>query len=415
MSTLTASRERATLTILALVQFAHVMDFMVMMPLGPQLMRAFAIGPEAFSSLVASYGLSAGVFGIGATFVLDRFDRKWSLLVLFAGFALATLMCASAQSYHVLLLARILAGAFGGVTGSVVTAVVGDVVPRERRGAGMAFVMSAFSLAQIVGVPVGLWLAARSDWHAPFLGLAGVSILVGVAALYILPRVDAHLKDPNPLPAVGRFVAIVTEVNHLRSFALVVTLTMSGMIVVPFLATALVRNGGVAEESLSLVYLCAGIATLVCNNVIGHFGDRVGHVRMFDLNAVFAIIPVILVTNIGEWTLPLILTVTTLFIISMGARWTPSMALVTMSVENRLRGGFMSLNTALQSVAGAVASWLAGVIVVEGADGSILRFAWVGVASLACLGVATIIVRRIKIVDASATPRPPAPESGVAD
>ncbi len=415
MATLTASRERATLSILALVQFAHVMDFMVMMPLGPQLMRDFAIGPDAFASLVASYGLSAGVFGLAATFFLDRFDRKRALLALFAGFTGTTLLCAFARGYEVLLLARILAGAFGGVAGSVVTAVVGDIVPRERRGAGMAFVMSAFSLAQIGGVPIGLWLAAKSDWHAPFLALGGVAVVVGIAALFILPRVDAHLKDPRPLPAVKRFVAIVSEANHLRAFGLVVMLTMSGMVIVPFLATALVRNAGVPEESLSLVYLCAGLATLVCNNVLGRLGDRFGHVRLFDCNAVFAIVPVILVTSIGPWPLPVILTITTLFIISMGARWTPGMALVTMSVENRLRGGFMSLNTALQSAAGAVASWLSGYIVVEAADGSIQRFGWAGAASLVFLLCAALLIRRIRVVDASATPRPPAPESGVAD
>jgi multidrug resistance protein len=415
MIPLTPARERSTLLVLAAVQFTHVMDFMIMMPLGPQLMRAFGIGPEPFAQLVASYGFSAGVCGLLATFVLDRFDRKPSLLVLFAGFAGATLMCALARDYHMLLFARLLAGAFGGVAGSVVTAMVGDVVPPERRGAGMAFVMSGFSLAQIFGVPAGLWLAAHADWHQPFLVLSGVALVVNLAGVFILPRVDAHLVHRGAQSDWARVREIVTNGNHLRAFGLVVMLTLSGMIMIPFLATAVVRNGGVSEKALVLVYVCGGVATLVSNNLLGRLGDRFGHVPVFNAMLVFAIVPVLLVTNLGPWPLSVILLVTTLFIVSMGGRWTPAMALVTMSVESRLRGGFMSLNSAIQAAFGAVASTLSGLIVVEAVDGRIERYAWAGLASLACLAIAALLIGRIRVVDTHATRRPPEPESGALD
>lgn len=415
MDVLTPARLRATLLLLAAVQFTHVMDFMIMMPLGPQLMEAFAIGPDRFSRLVASYGFSAGVFGLLATFVLDRFDRKRALLGLFLGFAVATGACGLAHSYEMLLLARVFAGAFGGVAGSVVTAMVGDVVPAARRGAGMAFVMSGFALAQILGVPAGLWLAARADRHLPFLVLAGVALVVALAGWLVLPRVDAHLVHRSAASNWQRVREIATHPNHLRAFGLVVMLTMSGMIMVPFLATAVVRNGGGSEEVLVLVYVLGGVATLASNNVLGRLGDRFGHVRVFDAMAVYAIVPVILVTHLAPWPLPVVLLVTTAFVISMGGRWTPAMALVTMSVEARLRGGFMALNSAIQAACGAVASTLAGLIVAEGAGGRLERYDWVGWASLGFLGVATLLIRRIRVVDTEATPRPPEPESGGLD
>lgn len=417
MAPLTAARLRLTLLILATVQFTHVMDFMIMMPLGPQLMRALDIGPDRFSHLVAAYGFSAGVCGLLASLVLDRFDRKKALLLLFAGFAVATAACGLATNYAWLLGARVLAGAFGGVAGSVVTAMVGDVVPPERRGAGMAFVMSGFSLAQILGVPAGLWLAAHADWHMPFLVLAGLAALVNLVALRALPRADAHLAHRGAQSDWRRVLETAMNPNHQRAFAVVMLLTMSGMIIVPFLATVVVRNGGVSEQALVLVYMLGGGATLVSNNVLGRLGDRFGHVRVFDGVAVYAVIPVLLVAHLGHWSLPVILIVTTAFIISLGGRWTPAMTLVTLSVENRLRGGFMSLSSASQAAFGAIASTLSGWIVREGAGGRIEHYNWVGYASLVFIGLAALVIRHIRIVQpaAPAAIRPPEPESGALD
>src|SRR5690606_3105674 len=149
---------------LAAVQFTHIMDFMIMMPLGAQLMRYFTITPGEFSWLVASYGLAAAVSGCLGGFVLDRFDGKQALLTLYTGFGVATLACALAPTFWALLVARLAAGACGGVAGSLITAMVGDVIPPERRGAAMGTVMAAFPLASVLGVPAGLLLANWFEW-----------------------------------------------------------------------------------------------------------------------------------------------------------------------------------------------------------------------------------------------------------
>ena len=161
-------RELALLLVLAGIQFTHIMDYMVMMPLGPQFMRLFDISPQQFALLVSIYTFSAGICGFIAAFVIDKFDRKTALMFLYGGFALATLLCALAPGYEWLLAARAVAGAFGGVMGAVVYAIIGDAIPESRRGAATGTVMSAFSLAAVAGVPTGLFLATLSDWRAQF-------------------------------------------------------------------------------------------------------------------------------------------------------------------------------------------------------------------------------------------------------
>src|SRR5262249_39096820 len=149
--------------------------------------KVFKISTFQFGMILASYAVSAGIAGLLGCFVLDRFDRKKALLWLYAGFAIGTLFCALATTYPELVAARFVAGAFGGVVGAVILAIVGDVVPMERRGAAMGLVMSSFSVASIVGVPLGINLAALLNWHVPFYAIAILSAVITALAAAVTP------------------------------------------------------------------------------------------------------------------------------------------------------------------------------------------------------------------------------------
>ena len=87
-------QEKALLWTLAAINFIHIVDFMMLMPLGPQLMRLFEISPSEFGFLVSSYTFSAGASSFFGAFFLDRFDRKRILIWVFVGFTVGTLGCA---------------------------------------------------------------------------------------------------------------------------------------------------------------------------------------------------------------------------------------------------------------------------------------------------------------------------------
>src|ERR1700741_4673051 len=217
--------EWALLAVLAAVQFCHIMDFVIVMPLGPQLMRTFGITPEQFGLIVSAYTFSAAVSGLLAAFVMDRYDRKAGLLVVLAGFGVGTVACALAPSYGFLVLARVMAGAFGGVLGGVVFAIVGDQVPPARRGFAMGGVTSGFSAASVLGLPVGLFLAAHHGWHAPFFLLAGITAAVALLAAAALPPMREHLVESQgrPRPLAGG-LEVLREPAHLPAYALMVGL-----------------------------------------------------------------------------------------------------------------------------------------------------------------------------------------------
>jgi predicted MFS family arabinose efflux permease len=228
--------ERMLLLVLAAIQFTAIVDFLIILPLGPQYMRVFGITPGQFGVIVSAYAISAGISGIATGVVLDKFDRKRALLALYLGFAVGTLFCALAPTYHLLVAARVIAGAFGGVAGALILAIIGDVVPEERRGSAMGLVMSSFSVASICGVPLGLLLATSLDWHLPFLVLAGLSVLILIASAYVLPPLRAHLQHARNQHPVARMLAVLGRPDHQMAFLFMAVLSFTGFIVFPNIA-----------------------------------------------------------------------------------------------------------------------------------------------------------------------------------
>jgi predicted MFS family arabinose efflux permease len=390
------SHERLLLFVLAAIQFTTVLDFLIILPLGPQYLRVFHITPGQFSIIVSAYAIAAGISGVLAGLCLDRFDRKRALLVLYFGFTIGTLCCALANSYYVLVAARAVAGAFGGVAGALILAIIGDVIPENRRGAAMGLVMSSFSVASICGVPLGLLLATHLNWHVPFFALAGLSALVLVAAARVLPSLRghlAHLADHHP---AIELVAILRRPSHQLAFLFMAVLTFTGFNIFPHLANYMVANVGLSEEQLPLIYLTGGLCTLFSMNWIGRWADRSGKLKVFTIMSLSSLVPIFLLTNLPRSPLPVALATSTLLMICMSGRMVPAMAMMTAAVEPRHRGAFMSINSSVQQFACGVASLVSGSIIGLAADGRMTRFRIVGGLSLACALLCIYLARFVK-------------------
>jgi len=400
-----ATSERGILFTLAAVQFTHIMDFMIMMPLGAGLMRVFNITPTQFSYLVAAYGLAAAITGFAGGFFIDRLDRKHALLWLYAGFGVATLACAFAPTFHLLLAARIAAGACGGVAGAIVLAIVADVIPPDRRGRGMAVVMTAFPLASVLGVPTGLVLVDLFEWHAPFLMLAGLSVPIWCVASRFLPALP-----PSPIKAhPGRQMwEILTHGVHLRGFLLTASLVFAGGLVIPFMAPSLVANTGLKESQLKFVYLCGGAATFFTTTLFGRLSDRHDKLNVLAGITVLAIATVLVLTRLGPSPVVLTLVVATVFFVTMSGRFTPTMAMISNAVEPRYRGGFMSVNSAVQQAASGVANLAAGALITREASGRLAGYPRVGWFAVFAFALTVVLAWRLR----SAAPHAAKPGHG---
>ncbi|HYW57346.1 MAG TPA: MFS transporter [Polaromonas sp.] len=370
---LTPKRELWLLLTLAGIQFTHIVDFMVMMPLGPQFTQLFNISDAKFGLLVSAYTFAAGASGLLASLYVDRFGRKKLLLTLYVLFALATLACALAPTYDTLMLARIAAGTFGGVMAAMTQTIVADVIPFERRGRAMAVVMSSFSVASVAGVPIGLFLAARLGWHAPFYAIAATSGLLALGAWLTLPPLTEHLKHERK-SAIGSIAQVLRDKNHLKAFAFSALLMFGGFALIPYITIFVTTNGGFSATQVPYLYLCGGAATLVTARYIGRFTDSVGKAKMFSIMAVFAIVPMLLLTQSAGFGMWGILLVSTTLFIGLNGRMVPGMALVSSAADPKLRGTFMALNSSVQSAAMGAAAFVGGLIISRDAQGMVQNF-----------------------------------------
>lgn len=394
------TKEKLILFVLAAVQFTHIVDFMIMMPLGPQLMRIFKINPQQFSLIVASYTFSAGIFGFLGAFVIDRFDRKTAFTFAYIGFTLGTLACGLAPTFHFLMAARILAGAFGGVLGALVLSIISDIVPLERRASAMGIVMTAFSAASVLGVPIGLALANKFTWNAPFLFLAGITTLITIVIIKVIPSLTGHLQSkatrPKPIEVITN---VTTDKNALRALLMMSLLIFGQFSIIPFLSPYMVYNVGFQESQLPFIYFCGGIGTIFTLPLIGRLADKHGRLKIFTYAIFLSAVPVITITNLGQLPVYAALIITTIFMIFVGGRMVPATTMVTSTVNPKNRGSFMSFNSSIQQLSSGIASFSAGLIIVKNTDGSLSHYNWIGYFAVAASLLSLYVAQKLRSAD----------------
>ena len=394
---LTPQRERYLLLTLAGIQFSHVLDFMIMMPLGPILIAAFGISTHEFGLLVASYSFSAALSGLLAATFVDRFERKRLLLAMFVLFGLATLACGLAPGYATLLVARSLAGAFGGVLGALVQTIVGDVIPFARRARASGVVSAAFSLSSVAGVPLSLWLAEYFQWRAPFVFIAVLVALFILIGARTLPELRRHISAEKHKHPFAAMFAVLSDPNHLRALLFSALLIFSGFTVIPYITIYAVGNVGIAQQDIPYIYLFGGAATLITARRIGRLADLRGKAGIYRLVATAALLPLLVVTHIGAAPLWLWLICTTAFFVLVSGRMVPAMAIIASAAQPKLRGTFMSLNATTQSLAMGLAATLSGFIITQDASGGIADYDMVGYVAMAANALAIWFVARIRM------------------
>ncbi|MDD5295415.1 MAG: MFS transporter [Rhodocyclaceae bacterium] len=403
-SSLSPRAERLFLLTLAGIQFSHILDFMIVMPLGPVLMRAFGIGTHEFGLLVASYSFSAAISGVLAATFVDLFERKRLLLFSFSLFALSTLACGLAPGYATLMVARGLAGVFGGVMGALVQTMIGDVIPYARRARASGLVSTAFSMSTVAGVPLSLWLANRFSWRAPFFLIATLSLMFILVGIRILPELRHHLSAEKRSHLLSATFAVLGDMNHLRALLYSALIIFSGFTVIPYITVYAVNNVAISPHDIPFVYLAGGAATLITARFIGHWADKRGKVEVYRLVALAAMVPLAVVTHIGVVPLWSWLLCTTSFFVLVSGRMIPAMAIISSAAQPKLRGTFMSLNGTVQSLAMGLATTLAGFIIsLDGAE-KIAGYATVGYVAMAANLLAIGFASRIALHDLHSRP-----------
>jgi predicted MFS family arabinose efflux permease len=366
------------IAILALLQFTIVLDFIVISPLGAQLLKDMNLSTSDFGLVVSVYAFSAGISGLIAAGFADKIDRKKLLLFFYTGFILGTLLCGIADSYRFLLIARIVTGLFGGVIGSVSFAIITDLFRMELRGRVMGFVQMAFSTSQVLGIPVGLYLANKLGWHSPFIMISCASVVAGIIILLKMKPINAHLGIQSDRNAFRHLFKTVFQIRYFGAFSVNILLVTGGYMLMPFGSAFGVNNLGISMQHLPILYMVTGLFSMMGGPIIGKLSDTIGKFKIFLVGSIITIVSLLIYCNLGVTPLWIVIAINIILTIGVLARMISSSALMTAIPEKSDRGAFMSVNASVQQVSGGIAAVIAGSIVVQSGTGKLLHYDTLG-------------------------------------
>jgi MFS transporter, DHA1 family, inner membrane transport protein len=389
------SKERSILLLLAALNFTHILDFMILMPLGNYLMPYFNISPQKFAFLVSTYTISAAVSGFAAAFYVDGFDRKKILISAYIGFLIGTLACGLAPTFILLVIARIVTGLFGGLIGAQVLSIVADTFPYERRGQAMGAIMSAFAVASTFGVPFALYLANLSSWHAPFLLVGGLGFVLVPFLMRFIPSMTEHLKNHKPEYKIAVLTQVLKDKSQYTALIFSGLIMFGHFLIIPFINPYMEFNMGYSKNHTPMVYLVGGIASFFSANILGRLSDKYGKLTIFSICVMTAVPLVFGITNMPIAPFFLILAMFGGWFSVATGRGVTAQAMVSQVVQTEHRGSFQSFNSSIQQLGSGLASLAAGFIVVKGDKGEIQHYDWVGFLSIGVLLFSLFLGRSI--------------------
>ncbi len=372
---------------------------MLIMPLGDIFIEAFDIEAYQYSRLVSAYAFAAFLSAIVSIFYLDRFDRKKSLLFIYSGFIIGTILCAFANSYELLLTARFLTGMFGGIMGALILAIISDLFQFEERGYAMGVLMSAFSAAAALGIPFGIYLAAKGSWQLPFKVIGYSGIFINLMILIFFPSITSHLKDQSKsIEFKQTLLQIFSDQNQVRALIAGFVLVLGHFLIIPFISPYMIKNVGLEQIEISYQFFFGGLATIITGPFIGKLTDRFGVQKMFLLIVLISIIPTLIITNLGPSTLVTAIAASVFFFVFASGRFIPANAIITAATGTKNRGSFLSMKSSLQQLAIALASLFSGLIVTIEND-SYIRYPIVGVLSVLICISSIYFLRKLNVAD----------------
>jgi predicted MFS family arabinose efflux permease len=373
--------ERRLILAVTLIQFVNMMDFIMVMPLGPDFAKALGIPLHDIGVVGGIYAFAASLAGLSVSFFLDKFSRKRAILFFTIGLSLATLGGAIAWDKNSMLGARVLAGLFGGPLSSLGIALISDFIPPQRRGEAIGKIMGGFSLASVLGIPFGLELARIFSWHAPFIATSIIGLLVGIYAWRAIPY---HPPFPNTvlwhmrLHALGKLLR--TPIVILSYVAVFISIG-AAFLIIPNIASHIQINLGYSREKLGWLYFVGGLITFFTMRGAGWLVDKTSATLVVTLSTIVFTIGVACGFIYFPNPVP-VMVIFVAFMLSMTTRNIAGQSMFSKIPPAEYRGAYNSLQTSIVHMTQALVAWIGSLILVDTGDRllNVPTLAWTAIA-----------------------------------
>ncbi|WP_267740283.1 MFS transporter [Myroides injenensis] len=391
--------DKFVIFLLSITQFTVILDFMVMAPLGDLLLKNLSIDTQDFGVVVSAYAFSAGISGFLTAGFADKFDRKKLLLVFYSGFIIGTLFCGLANSYHALVIARIITGLFGGVIASISMAIVTDLFTLQQRGRVLGFTQMGYGASSVLGIPIGLYIANLWNWEAPFFMIVMLSVLIAIMIVVGLKPINAHLKLQNKTNIFRHLWTTLKNKEYRIGFMATMFLTVGGFMMMPYGTIFAVNNLGVSEEQLPFLFMVSGATSLLIMPFVGKLSDKMSKYKLFTIASIWLMLVSITYTNQSMLPLWGVMIFNVCMMMGITSRMIPSSALSSAVPQIKDRGAYMSINSSIQQISGGIAALIAGSIVYQESKASpLINYNVVGYVVVGFSCVSILLMSRVNIL-----------------
>jgi len=383
---------------LAVINFTHIVDSMLIMPMGDIFIEEFQISAHKYSYLIMAYAFAAFLSSGMGFFFLDSFDRKKALLFTYIGFSVGTFACAFANTYELLVAIRFLTGLFGGFIGALVLSIVSDLYKFKERGAAIGIIFAAFSAASALGIPIGLYLAVVGSWQLPFMIIGVFGLIITALIFFLFPSMTSHFESVDKSRTMMDTIRTLTsDSNQVIALLTGFIIILGHFMIIPFISPYMIKNVGLTQLEISYQFFFGGVATIISGPLVGRFVDKIGVFKVFLTMLILSTIPTMLIVTLPEISLPLAVAVVVLFFITASGRMIPANTLISAAASKDNRGSFMSMKSALQQLAIALASLISGLIIFINPEGKFENYPILGIISIAILSTTIYLIRKLKV------------------
>lgn len=386
--------ERNLILTVALIQFVNILDFMLVMPLGPDFSKALGIPASEIGIIGGSYSFAAACVGLIAALFLDKFPRKATILFCLSGLAIATFLTVIVWDKYSMIAARLFAGAFGGPLTALSNAVIIDYIAEQRRGRAIGKVAGGFAAASIFGVPFGLELASRISWHAPFVVTTILTIIVLGIAYKNLPYDPAKNKSTRFKTSLRQLINMMKSELAILTYFTFALIMIGGFMIIPNISAHIQLNLNYPRESLGMLYLVGGSISFFTMRFAGLIVDKTSStigMLIFSSVLLFAIYFGFYNFNLG---VPVII-IFVLFMVASTGRMICVQTVSSKVPSPSERAAFMSVQTTVMNLSSASGAMISSMILIEKPT-RLLGIEKVAIASMIMLLIVPIMINLIE-------------------
>ncbi|OOE85819.1 hypothetical protein BZG73_06855 [Salinivibrio siamensis] len=357
---------KPVLRLALLINMLSVGTLMMVMPLGPDLVRDIGLKGEHIGYISGGATFGSAIIGFFLAPVLDRYDRRVALTLFLLLRSVLIALCGLATEPKQLLLIFIAAGCFSGPLSGLIMASVLDVTNVAERGRAMAFVASGFSLAAIIIVPASLMLAQWMGWQVTFFFFGGMGVILAVAVRIYMPSLVPQASAmTSPTMRSAGLSKMIGSTPFVLAMAMMGLTLFGHFLLVPNLSAYFQFNLDFPRNEISYLYLLGGVMSILAMRYSGRMMDKgSGQPVLFGLSVIVAM--VVYYGFISDSTDKWVYLIFMILMASSSARSAVLAAFTSRVPPPQYRAAFMTYQSTVSNLAAGSAGIVSSIYLVSG-------------------------------------------------